>query len=251
MDVTDQVQQIHLTYGSSDNTNTGSLAASKKLNYAEGSSISKPENLSTAVMPFTYNFEDSLGLFGSENHYVKVNVNVDFRLSNLSKGITENDYLGGTISTLDEAEQTLSVGGRPAPITPYGDEASLDYDLDPNTVNSYEPAFLKYGIAPLPDGFLSIDLNNIGTGNTFIDSYLDVRLYSRAREEHPYDLMYIRPKDFFYIGFHARDSRRLPYKVTCSIGNKILDRQEIEQRYIAMASRDLVCPTFSEVPPII
>ena len=110
---------------------------------------------------------------------------------------------------------------------------------------------MKYGIAPLPDGFLSINLNNIGTGNTFIDSYLDVRLYSRSREEHPYDLMYIRPKDFFYIGFHARDSRRLPYKVTCSIGNKILDRQEIEQRYIAMASRDLVCPTFSEVPPIV
>ena len=53
------------------------------------------------------------------------------------------------------------------------------------------------------------------------------------------DSMYIRPRDFFYIGFHARNDRRLPYKIDCTVGQQLEDRQSIEQRYIAKASREL------------
>ena len=55
MDVTDQVQQIHLTYGGSDSTKPGSLSASKKLNYAAGGSIAKPDNqnLGLTIPKFT------------------------------------------------------------------------------------------------------------------------------------------------------------------------------------------------------
>ena len=42
MDVTEQIQNIHIKYGGSDSTNPSVLSASKKLNYAIGSSISSP-----------------------------------------------------------------------------------------------------------------------------------------------------------------------------------------------------------------
>lgn len=239
MDVTDQVQQIHLTYGGSDSTKPGSLSASKKLNYASGGSITKADNQSLSVIPFTFKYEDSVGLFGAENHFVKVTVDVDFRLSNLDKGVAEGDYFPAVIKTV------------PASVVNSFSSAVIDYTADTTSpVNDFESAVILYGINPLPDGFLSIEVNNKGTGNTYIDSWLDISLYTREREEHPYDIMYIRPKDFFYIGFHARDTRRLPYNVDFVVGEKYLDRQDIEQRYIAKASRDLVNPTFSDVPPI-
>jgi hypothetical protein len=85
-------------------------------------------------------------------------------------------------------------------------------------------------------GLLSIDLKNLKTGNTYIDSWLDVRLYTADREEHPYDRMYIRENDFFYIGFHARNTRRLPYNVDCLVGDVYVREDSLtddERRYIA------------------
>jgi hypothetical protein len=240
MDVTDQVQLIHLKYGGSDDTNPASLSSSKKLNYAAGSSISKPDNQRVAVIPFTLKYEDSVGLFGSENHYIKVAVDVDFRLSNVDKGVSEGDYLPAALIT--EATGTVNDYAT----------AVLDYGADQSSpVNDYYSAEITYGITPLPDGFLSIELTNTGTGNKYIDSWFDVRLYTREREEHPFDVMYIRPKDYFYIGFHARDTKRLPYKVSCLVGSKLLDRTQIEQRYIARASRELHYTSQVDVPVII
>ena len=99
---------------------------------------------------------------------------------------------------------------------------------------------MRGGIAKISDGVLSVILFNRGTGNQYVDKHLDVRLYNRDREEHPYDIMYVRPSDVFYIGFHARNTKRLPYNVTCEIGKSensefagLLDLDEIDPRLLA------------------
>ena len=84
------------------------------------------------------------------------------------------------------------------------------------------------------DSYISVDLNNLKTGNTYIDSWLDVRLYTKEREEHPYDKMYVRLRDYFYIGFHARNTRRLDYNVEAIVGNELVEAGDVEDtRYIA------------------
>lgn len=235
MDVTEQVQQIHLTYGGSDSTNPNALSATRKLNYATGSSITSPEITNISVIPFTLNFNDSVGLYGSENHFIKVNIDVDYRLSNADKGVSEGDYFPAVLNEINE--------GTTNDFT----QAERDNSQDITPLNTFDPALFIFGISPLVDGFMSIEIDNKGTNNKYVDSYLDVTLYSREREEHPYDTMYIRTTDFFYIGFHARKSTRLPYNVTCTIGNNLLDRREIEQRFIAKASRVLQNPAPSSV----
>ena len=84
--------------------------------------------------------------------------------------------------------------------------------------------------------FSFFDLSNLKTGNKYIDNWFDVRLYTSSREEHPYDRMYVRANDFFYIGFHARNTRRLPYNVECIVGNEYVSEENLtddQRRYIA------------------
>ena len=70
MDVTEQILKQNLIYGSSDNTDPKYLAASKSLNYAAPLSITKPLEINSTVVPFTFNFQDVVGVFGSENAFV-------------------------------------------------------------------------------------------------------------------------------------------------------------------------------------
>mgnify|MGYP005712883483 CR=1 FL=1 len=48
-----------------------------------------------------------------------------------------------------------------------------------------------------------------------------MRLYNSGREEHAYDKMYVKFDDHFYIGFHARNTRRLPYNVEVTVGQDL------------------------------
>ena len=64
MDVTDQIRHYKILYGASDNTNAAGIAAAKKLNYAEGASITKPSNDLISLVPSTVKYEDTVGLFG-------------------------------------------------------------------------------------------------------------------------------------------------------------------------------------------
>jgi hypothetical protein len=99
----------------------------------------------------------------------------------------------------------------------------IDESKDLTTVNTYDPALIRRDrLGNLSNAYVSVDLENLKTGNKYIDSWFDVRLYSKAREEHPYDKMYVRLNDFFYIGFHARNTKRLPYNVKCVIGREYI-----------------------------
>ena len=225
MDVTAEILRNTMLYGSSDNTAPAGLSASRSLNYANGPSITRPENVNVSYIPFTLEYRDTIGLFGAENYFVKVNVKLDPTAA--GKCFEEEGWECAVITKRKEEDL-------------YWESAEIQLDKDLMIENTYRPARFKMGIYTKFGGMLSVDLNNLKTGNKYIDSWIDVRLYTADREEHPYDKMYITENDFFYIGFHARNTRRLPYNVDCIIGDTYIKKEDItdeESRYIARRIR--------------
>ena len=60
-----------------DSTNPAYLSANRSLNYAVGGSIQRPEMDKVSIIPYVINYQDTVGLFGKENHFVRVNVNIN------------------------------------------------------------------------------------------------------------------------------------------------------------------------------
>jgi len=209
MDVTPQILDIHRIYGSSDNTAPAQLSSSRALNYANGASIQKPEQSRVTKIPFTFNYVDAVGLFGVENHFVKINLAViDTGLDNV------------VINSYEDADMTIE---STAVVNTY-ETGYFNEDEDNITINTYEPALVTFDVLPkYIKAKLSVELINNKTGNQYIDRDLDVRLYTKDRQEWDYDKMYLDLTDSFYVGFHARNTRRLPYNVTCRIGFEYLD----------------------------
>ena len=86
---------------------------------------------------------------------------------------------------------------------------------------------------------ISVDLKNIGVNNIYIDSWLDAMLYTREKKMWGYDKMYIKPKDHFYVGLHARNTRHLPYNVDVVIGAEVIADDEVKERQL-LATSDLI-----------
>ena len=213
-DVTTQIQQTNLIYGSSDNTNPVQCA-NRSLNYAAGGSINvKLES----HLPLQY--QDTVGLFGKENHFVRVDVKINRTVSNSCF-----EGIGWECAIITEADDGI--------VNTY-EPAVIDLEDDLEIVNDYEPAEISENSAPdFSDAYLTVVLQNLKTGNKYIDSWFDVRLYKSNREEHPYNLMYVRQNDFFYIGFHARNTKRLPYNVKCTVGQEyVFAVDESDKRYL-------------------
>ena len=213
MDITDQILRHHQIYGSSDYTAQHATSSSRALNYANGASIQKPELERVTTIPRVINYQDTVGLFGSENHFIKV----DLKLQNpVSACYEEENWECARTSeeTVDpDDDYTLPNTGGPV------GQAYVDEDADATTVNTYEPSqFTEDRLYDIDEALVKVDLKNLKTGNIYIDNWLDIRLYNRAREEHPYDVMYVGTSDYFYIGVHARNTRRLPYNIECVIG---------------------------------
>ena len=212
-----------MIYGSSDNTNPAYYSSSRCLNYANGGTMQRAENERVTVIPRALNYQDTVGLFGSENHFIKVQMNLDgiavdcfeepgWRCARMSeeKPGTEEYTRVDQLAVIDFEKDTAA-------------EAELWTD-------SYEPANLLGNSIDVNGGVrVKVDLNNLKTGNKYIDVWLDIRLYNKTRKEHPYDIMYVAPKEPFYIGFHARNTRRLPYNVECMIGQTTEDLRGLEE----------------------
>lgn len=246
MDVTDQIRHYSILYGSSDNTNPASIAAAKKLNYAEGASITKPVNDLVSLVPSTLRYEDVTGLFGVENHFVKVQLKL---FNPTAICYPENTYLCARFSEEEMVPEDpytwtnngLIAQGQAIILDEYDNTSDGSCGSETICWNGYEPSRLLGDTAPnYPSPRVSVDLKNLKTGNQYTDDWLDVRLYTRDREEHPYDYMYVRPNDFFYIGFHARNTKRLPYNVSVTVGEQYVDESQIadkDRRYIARLIR--------------
>jgi len=220
-DVTQRILDRHIIYGASDNTNPAYASSNKSLNYATGGSINSPQQDRVTIIPYTINYSDTVGLFGKENHFVKVNVNIDPRAAFAC--FEEPGWECGMITNADLVNINTYL------------PSVFDESKDLVTVNTYDPAMLiNNSLVTKPNAYVSVDLENLKTGNKYIDAWFDVRLYTKERQEHPYDKMYVRLNDYFYIGFHARNTRRLPYNVKCVIGQEYISGLKPEQEQYAI-----------------
>ncbi len=218
--VTQQIAKSHIIYGASDSTNPAYSSANKSLNYGTGGSIHSPELERVSIIPLPLEYRDTVGLFGKENHFIRVNVQVNREISNSCF-----EEIGWQCANVTEEE--------PNTVNTY-QSAIIDVDADLTIINDYEPAKISENAVPnFSDPWITVDLENLKTGNKYIDAWFDVRLYKSNREEHPYNKMFIREQDFFYIGFHARNTKRLPYNVKCTVGQELIfGLQPEDQRYI-------------------
>lgn len=246
MDVTPQILQNHRIYGASDNTNQSFVASSRALNYGKGPTIQRPENEKVTTIPRVISFKDAVGLFGTENHFVRVQMNIQNPILGLysDNGWVPASFTEEVVEALDPYTY-INQGNQPG-------QAYIDYQADNDTddtcgptttcINSYEPAAISGGtLTNLASKFFKVELKNLKTGNIYIDSWLDVRLYNKQHDEHPYDIMYVKYNEPFYIGFHARNTKRLPYNVECAVAqfesldenDGVVDIEDIDPRYLA------------------
>jgi hypothetical protein len=235
MDVTDQIIQINQLYGGSDNTSQNYTASGRCLNYARKASIQNPEVDRVTTIPRALKYQDAVGLFGSENHFVKVQLKIQ---NPVTECYDDPGYQCATLSAdtfaPDDPYTTPNQGEAPG-------AAYINIYADLETVNTYDPAGMLGNTIPnINTVFVRVDLNNLRTGNHYIDNWFDVRLYYETREEHPYDVMYVHGQRYFYIGFHARNTKRLPYNVECAIGKAsdegndgILFQSQVDPRLLA------------------
>ena len=233
IDVTDQIRLYNDLYGGSDNTQAGGLAASKSLNYAPAPTLQRAQVVSTTVYPFTFKLVGQVGLQGAENYYVRVDVNL---ITPLDAEFEEDgwepaDVQYGSPTTINTYEsEVVDFNTDPPPREPPEGEC-VGY-LDPNfpgvfQFNCYQAAVFTNPIPTFWDPYVSVDLTNIGVGNIYIDNWLDTMLYTRDKKMWGYDKMYIRPRDHFYIGVHARNTRHLPYNVEVTIGTEFKESAQL------------------------
>ena len=222
MDLTEQVNARRMTMGGSGSSRPEYLSSSKTLDFAKGSnSLTNANTTRISAIPQVLNYKDTVGLFGAENVFVKIDLDV---LSAISVFV-ENETIVNTYSPayadFDNPDLDL-----------YYEPALMDFKLDLFTVNTYEPARIDTKLDSIAQPLISINLENLKTGNKYIDAWFDVRIYTKDRVEYPYDFMYIDPKSFFYIGFHARNTKRLPYNVRMTVGEEFLSAYDLtpEQR---------------------
>lgn len=212
MDVTQGINNAILTMGGSGTTNPSYAASSKSLNYAKDkNSIQNAATERVTAIPYVLNYKDTVGLFGAENIFIKVQLNIQSAASAFTNINTpENTYY--PVWTFFEEG-----------IENFYESALFDFTADRNIVNTYEPAKISNDLSAFNKPYVRVDLTNLKTGNQYIDNWFDVRIYTKNREEYAYDTIYLGINDYFYLGFHARNTRRLPYNVQVEIGNEYLE----------------------------
>ena len=225
MDVTNEIRKNHIIYGASDYTASHRHASGRSLNYAAGPSITRPAIQNVTIMPYTLKYESAVGLFGAENYFVKVNLDI---VNNATDVCYEEP-----LWSCGYVDYSYNI-----PDAFYG-TGLVDKNQFPNDDAGYVQANINEVYLPyLPgsDAYISVDLNNLKVGNIYIDDWLDVRLYTKDREEHPYDRMYVRSNEYFYIGIHARNTKRLPFNVECVLGQEFLEYDAIQEKQLIMKS---------------
>ena len=209
--VTQEQNRNRQLYGGGGSSNAAYLSPSKNLNFAVGSNtMLNARSERVTAIPYVSNYKDSVGLFGAENVFIKVDLNIQ----------NSNRVL-------------ISAELRPelCRYRPAHSHSQEDLFIE----NDYEPVDVSTEFAFVPEGVVRVDLNNLKTGNRFVDAWFDVRLYTKDRQEYPYDTMYVGVNDYFYIGFHARNTKRLPYNVLLTVGSQIISSYQLtpeERKYL-------------------
>lgn len=207
MDVTTQLLNNDRISGMGGNTSPDIAASSKSLVHAAGSNILKPIEQNITAFPISVQYKDSVGLFGSENTFIKINLNITDTIS-MSVSVEEPDEFFSFITIPASEDESI-----------YASAKEL-YEEEIEEV--YKSAFFNSGIKSPETTRISVNLENTGTGNKYVDRYLDVTLYNRDKQPIEYDLMYLKPNDYFYVGIHARKLTRLPYNIKVIVGLEYL-----------------------------
>ena len=220
--VTQEQNKSRQTYGGTGSSTPAYLAASKNLNFAIGSnSMINARSERVTAIPYVSNYKDSVGLFGTENIFIKVDLNIQ----NTTKVFDSSEILNGDYFETN-TKNIADLGA------PFWESVLFDFEQDSFVENEYEPVDVSTQFEFVPNGVVRVDLENLKTGNRYIDSWFDVRLYTKDRQEYAYDTMYVGVNDYFYIGFHARNTKRLPYNVRMTVGSEIISSYDLtsEQR---------------------
>ncbi len=211
-DVTNQINELQDSYGGSNLSNPAYYSSSRQLNLSSSSnSIKNAIGQTITTVPYLLRYSDTIGLFGAENYYVKISLDI------IDSGNTYtlvNDYTG------------LSIGNDPALVNTYL-RAVEDNLTDIAPQNDYDPATRGTGFGDLLEPIVSIRLENTGTGNIYNDSHVDARLYDKNYNEINVNEGIIGREGVFYLGIHARNTRRLPYDISIMIGEEIKIRSEL------------------------
>ena len=223
MDVTQQINRSMIGTGGGS-SNPAYFSVNRSLNYARGSnSLLNARQENVTAIPFSTNYKDTVGLFGAENIFLKIQLNIQNTL-NQENGIVVAKY---TEAFLDPERDNSDL---------YWGDNVVDFLVDKNTVNTYDPALISNaGLNFVPNALVKVDLLNLKTGNQYVDVWFDTRLYTPDRQPYEYDTMFIPPNGCFYIGFHARNTKRLPYNVSMTVGNRLYSESELtskERRYL-------------------
>ena len=220
--ITQEQNKNRQLYGGGGSSNPAYLAASKNLNFAVGSNtLLNARSERVTAIPYTSNYADTIGLFGAENRFVKVELNIQ----NTTRVFDSQEVLLGDYFEAN----TLNIADLGAP---FWESVMFDFQEDLFIENDYEPANVSTRFSFVPNGVVRVDVNNLKTGNRYVDAWFDVRLYTKDRQEYPHETMYVGVNDYFYIGFHARNTKRLPYNVRMTVGSEIISSYELtsEQR---------------------
>ena len=216
MNVTAEINKNITQYGGSGSSREDYLSSNKSLNFAGGSNNinSAPAQIITAIPQFL-SIEDEVGLFGSENIFMQIDLKV---LSSstifINIDYAENDYF--PVWTLNDKE-----------IVNDYQTALFDFTLDRTIVNTYEPARISNDLSQYERPVISVTVKNNKTGNQYLDNWLDYQVYDKNKRPVEYDDFYIDIKSKFYLGFHARNTKRLPVNFSVAIGIEYLEYRDL------------------------
>lgn len=215
-DVTNEIQRNSLIYGGGGSGKPDGIVASKRLDLARGNTWQDPIVENITVLPTTLRYQDAVGLFGSENTYVKINLNIQSLL------------LGETSFTEADGYESAVLLRRVLTTDPNYVDGGTDFSLDLALENNYAPATTDTTLRGLAEPITRVDIVNKGTGNRYTDTYLDVQIYGPDRQPIAGDSLFSSVYGYFYVGFHARRTKRLPYNVDVVIGNRFLSGLKLE-----------------------
>ena len=215
MDVTEQYLATLTQYGGSEFTQADSLVGSKSLIYAQGPSMQKAVEQTVTTIPFEINYQGSIGLMGTENIFFKI--------------ILDIQDTGAAINCFEEINWEcvrVDINGSD------DDPAYEDGIIDVDAAEGDEPLYAAARFTnELPftenDTLIGVQLTNEGTGNIYEDANVDSRLYSKCRFEHGFDDMLVNVRGYFYVGIHARNTKRNAYNVKCKVGTAFRRPEEL------------------------
>jgi len=214
MNVTTEINNKISQMGGSGSARLEYLSPNRSLNFASGSNnINTAPAQAVTAIPYDVQFNDSVGLMGAENLFFKLKLNI---ISNssvfLNSDTQENSYL--PVWTFVETGTTNDY-----------DTAVMDFSQETSTnkVNTFDPARVSNDLSNYGRPVVSVTLKNLKTGNQYLDNWLDIRMYDSQNRPIDYDKVYVDIESDLIIGFHARNTKRLPVNAQVEVGQEFLE----------------------------